>query len=447
MDYDLLIIGAGPAGYVAGIRAGQVGLKTAIIEKDRLGGMCLNWGCIPSKSMLESAKLYARLGNAADFGIDGIERQALSFNWQNALARTRRIVERLGNGIAMLLKKYGVEVISGSAHIASANSVKVERRLISAANIFIATGSRPGRRPTPLSSDMIWEIDELFQQQQLPETLVIMGEDATAVELAQLLALIGKKVTLIAAGDRLIPMADPYLSQYMTKRLRKSGIEVLLATSITSGGNGSIVVADRTIAAAKVINAENRQAVVPPSDVDFKMADGFIQVDSHMQTSVPGIRAIGDVNGQKTLAHVASVQGLHAVNYLKGIGTKIDYLRHPLNIYTIPEIAQIGMTEPELQAKGIDYKSNEFTLKANGKALVEGNAEGVIRLLSEQNFGEVLGVQIVAPNATDMIAEATAVMQMEGTVFDVANIVHAHPTISEIFAEAGFAAIDRAIHL
>ncbi|AGY54536.1 Dihydrolipoyl dehydrogenase [Bacteroidales bacterium CF] len=448
--YDLVIIGSGPAGYVAAIRAGQMGMKTAIVEREKIGGMCLNWGCIPSKSMIESVKLYQRiLKDSARFGIDGIETGRVSFNWDNAIKRADTIVKRLTGGVEFLLKKNGVEIIKGEARIASANSVLVENRLLETKNIIIATGSTS----VPLEKsieDLVIEPKELFKQRSIPDNIVVTGNTPVAIELAQLFRMMEKSVTLVTAADHIMPKADDYIRKYMEGRLKKDKIEIVYNTPVdTSAGmwkDGILEVGGKSIKCDLIINSSSRKGNLIGSDIKIDVSDGFYIVDQDCETSVKGIYAVGDVNGISQFAHIGSAQGLHVVNLLKGIRQKLDIHKLPMNMYSVPEAAQIGLTEQEAQNEGYDYKISEFPLSANGKAMSEGQSDGFLRLISDKKLGEVLGVQIVAPNATDMINEAAAYMQLESTVYDIAQTVHTHPTVSEIFMEAGFEAVDKAIH-
>lgn len=446
MEYDLVIIGSGPAGYVAGIRAGQVGLKTAVVEKKKIGGMCLNWGCIPTKALLESAKKLAAVKEAAAFGIDGIDDKKLAFNWKKAAARSERIVKRLTKGVEFLLKKNGVEIIQGEAVIESEKSISVSNRLLEAEHIIIATGSVPQTLDLPVPDELIVEIEALLSLDALPQNPAIVGRGANAAELAQFFNLAGLPVAWLSPEEPLLPGLDPQLAAYLKTTFQKAKIDIMLFSEIKGHENGELQFDDRRIACDKIVNASLRRAVLPGAKVELAQKNGFLTVDETLQTNIPGIYAVGDVNGKTHLAHGASAQGLFAVNAIKGIGRAIDFSRIPINIYTYPEIAQIGLTEPELKEQGIDYKISEFPLSANGKALTEGHSQGFLRLLSEKKYGEVLGVQIVADHATDMIGEAAALMQLEGTVYDVAAAVHAHPTVSEVFMEAGYDAFGEPIH-
>ena len=457
MSYDLIIIGAGPGGYVAAIRAGQTGLKTAIIEKSAVGGMCLNWGCIPTKALLESAKRLQAVKKAEDFGIDGIDVKQLSFNWPKAVKRAERIVNRLTKGVGFLLKKNGVEVIPGTAVMNADKSVSVENVLYSAKHIIIATGSKPSPLPVSLPAEVLVEVEDLLKLEDLPENIVVLGNGPHAVELAQFFTLVGKKVSLVSQEEVLIPQVDPYLRDFGLKMMKKSKIDVVMSAEIKGYEGGDLILelesekegkSVKNIRCDKVINASARRAVVPESAIKFDMENGFLKVNEQLQTSAANIFAVGDVNGLSIFAHAASAQGLHVVNRINGIAQDSIFAveKFPVNIYTHPEMAQVGLNESQVQQLNSQYKVSEFPLTANGKALTEGESEGAIRMFSDKKYGEVLGVQIISPHATDMIAEAALLMQMEGTVYDVAQTVHAHPTVSEIFMEAGFDAFDQPIH-
>jgi dihydrolipoamide dehydrogenase len=449
MNYDLIIIGAGPGGYVAAIRAGQTGLKTAIIEKSNVGGMCLNWGCIPTKALLESAKRLQLVKKAGDFGIDGIDPKQLSFNWEKAVKRTERIVKRLTKGVQFLLKKNGVQVINGTASINADNSVSANNVLYPFKNLIIATGSKPSPLTDAVPGDVVVDVEDLLKLEELPEKVVVLGNGPHAVELAQFFNMAGKTVTLVTQEAIFIPQVDPYLREFAGKMLKKAKINVMTSATIKGFENGELILEEEErIPCDKLINASNRMAVVPGSGNKLDMDYGFIKVNDQLETSVKDIFAVGDVNGKSIFAHAASAQGLYVVNRINGIAqtSLFETEKFPINIYTHPEMAQVGLTEPQIQEVDTKYKVSEFPLTANGKALTEGETEGLIRMFSDRKYGEVLGVQIIAPHATDMIAEATLTMQMEGTVYDVAHTIHAHPTISEVFMEAGFDAFDQAIH-
>lgn len=447
MDYDLIIIGSGPAGYVAAIRAGQVGMKTLLIEKEKIGGMCLNWGCVPTKSLLESTKLLNKFQSASEFGIEGFEKKDLTLNWSKVTKRAGKIVRKLSKGIEFLLKKNSVEMITGEAKIVSPNSVSVENRSIEAKNILLATGSRPEKLEIEDANDKILELDELLSLDELPEKPILVGSAPYAIEIAQMLSYAGKEPILVTSEKAFLPESDPFISKYVLKLLKKNKIKYFTESEVSIANDGKIKIGEEKFEFDKIINCSNRKSVLPESAIELTIEKGFVNVNEYLQTNHENIFAVGDVNGLSMLAHAASSQGLHAINYMNGIKNKIDLTKIPLNIYTSPEIAQIGLTEPQVDEMNIKYKISEFPLSANSKAMIEGDSDGLIRLISDEKYGEVLGVTIIAQHATDMIAEAAALMSIEGTIFDLGKVIHAHPTTSEIFLEAGFAAIDKAIHM
>ncbi len=448
MEYDVVIIGAGPAGYVAAIRAGQVGLKTAIIEKIYMGGMCLNWGCIPTKALLESAKVFNKVKVAEEFGVDGIEVDKLSFNWEKAKARSNRISRKLSGGVSYLLKKNGVDVISGTAKLGADHTILVDDKIITAKNIIIATGSKPKAMDKSLSNAPIVEMEKLFELELIPENIVVTGNHVSSVEMAQFFKLIGKKVTLIANSDYFMAGLDDYLITTVTKKLKSENIDLILNAYPEKFENGEIHIGGFNIKCDLLVNCNSRKAIFPESEIPLELTErGFIKTSDSFETSIKGVYAIGDVSGKSFVAHVASAQGIHIINFIKGIKGNFDSTTYPINMYTIPEMSQIGMTEQAIKDEGIEYKISEFPLSVNGKAMIEGNTEGFIRMISDKKYGQILGIQIVAANATDMIAEAGAFMNLEATIYDVAKTIHAHPTVSEIYMEAGFEAIDKAIHL
>lgn len=447
MDYDVLIIGAGPAGYVAAIRAGQVGLKTAVVEKRYIGGMCLNWGCIPTKAILESAKNLKKLRNISEFGIDGVDADAVVFNWSKVKSRSKRITRKLTAGVNFLLKKNGIEVIDGTAKIGAGNTVLVGDKRITAKQIIIATGSKPKPMSDAFSNAPVVEMENLFEREDFPENIVVTGNHISSVEMAQFFRLIDKNVTLVANSDYFLHGLDTFLIDHVTKKMASDKIELITNAYPEKYADGELIFDGKKVKCDLIVNCNSRKAIIPESEISLQLTErGFIKTDDNFQTNINGVYAIGDAGGKSFLAHMASAQGIHVINAIKGIKAHFDYSTYPINMYTTPEIAQIGMTEQKIKEEGYDYKISEFPLSANGKALIENNTEGFIRLLSDKRYGQVLGVQIVAENATDMIAEAGAYLKVEATVYDVANTIHAHPTVSEIFFEAGFEAMDKAIH-
>lgn len=433
MTYDLIIIGSGPAGYVAAIRAGQTGLKTLIIDKKYIGGMCLNWGCIPTKSLLESAKMMKKVRSAHEFGIAGIELDSLSFDWPQALKRTNQVVEKLTRGIEFLWKKNGVEFLKAEAKILSPTQVQADKRVFETKNILIATGSRPAAQK--LFKDCI-ELEDLFSMQELPQAPLLYGRGGNLIELAQFFSLIGGKPVILASSMPLMPSLDETMESFILNRLKKDKVPVIPQKEAQIK-EGKIIFKDKEYPFDKVLNVSYREAVLPPMELELELEKGYIKTDRSHKTSVEGIYAAGDVSGKSFLAHIGSAQAMEVIEAIQGIMPPEEVRHYPINIYTTPELAQIGLTESEIKAKGIDYKVSHYPLTANAKALAEGSSEGFIRLLYETKYHEVLGVQIISEHATDLISEAGILMELEGTTFDLARTVHAHPTISEIYMDAG----------
>lgn len=438
MVYDVIIIGSGPAGYVAAIKAGQTGLKTLVVDQKYIGGMCLNWGCIPTKSILESAKLLRKAKSLGSMGIDGIDPDKVSYNWNSVKDRTDGIVKRLSKGIEYLWKKNAVDFVKGRARIIAQDRVEADNQIFEARHILIATGSKPRQVDLFAKEDLI-ELEAFYAQPDLPEKPVIFGSGALAVEMAQYFKMIGKSPVLLVDPYPLLTQNDAYLNKQLEKIIKKEKIPMLLLEE-TKISNKKLIHKEQEHEYDKVINCSLRVATLPET-IGLELENGFFRVNEYFQTSVPNIYAVGDVNGLSFLAHSASAQGLAAINHINGVAQTTDLTMHPLNIYTEPELAHIGKTEEQLQAEGIDYKISEYSFSANGKALIEGKTEGSIRLLHETRYNQVLGVQIVGSDATDLISEASILMELEGTIYDVARAVHAHPTISEVFMEAGNAGL------
>ncbi|MCB5251425.1 MAG: FAD-dependent oxidoreductase [Candidatus Cloacimonadaceae bacterium] len=433
MTYDLIIIGSGPAGYVAAIRAGQTGLKTLIIDRKYVGGMCLNWGCIPTKSLLESAKMMKKVRSAHEFGIAGIQADQLSFDWPQALKRTNQVVAKLTRGIEYLWKKNGVEFLKAEAKILSATQVQADKRIFEAKNILIATGSRPASQE--LFEGSI-DLEDLYSLKELPKAPLLYGRGGHLIELAQFFALIGSNPVIIAADLPLIPPLDEALESFIQRKLKKDKIPVLTVAE-SQIKKGMILSKGQEYPFDKVLNVSYRAAVLPPMDLELELDNGYIKTDRSHETSVKGIYAAGDVSGKSFVAHAASAQAMEVIEAIQGIAPPQEQRRYPINIYTDPELAQIGLTESQIKAQGIPYEVNQHPLTANAKALAEGSSEGFIRVLYETKYHQVLGVQIAAEHATDLISEAGILMELEGTSYDLARTIHAHPTVAEIYMDAG----------
>lgn len=449
--FDLIIIGGGPGGYVAAIRAGQAGLKTALIEKHKLGGCCLNWGCVPSRRLMESAKLYARVRDqAANFGIEGIDAGQLKFNWKKAVQEKDKIVTKLVKGVEFLMKKNGVEMIAGEAAITGLQQVTVAGNSYGFSKLIIATGARPDRKrfASNLPDDLVVEIDDLYSRPEVPQRIVVVGGRAVACETANLLRLIGKEVTIVASQSRLIPELDVALSTFLQDKLKKLGIRLLLESTMPVGAKGGVKVGSETIECDLVLNCATRGAILPErTGVALELGDdGFVKVNEFKQTSVAHIYAIGDVTGSHYAQH-ASAHGTMAVAHMTGSPLKLDERKIPVNIYTDPELASVGFTEEELATRNIPYAKGEFPMQVNSKAMVEGATEGFTKILADEKYGEVLGAHIVSSKATDLISELALGVNLEATLEDLMHVIHPHPTTSETVMEAGMKAMGKPLHL
>jgi dihydrolipoamide dehydrogenase len=444
---DCVIIGGGPGGYVAAIRARQLGLTTVLVEKQHMGGQCLNWGCIPSKSLMESAKLFQRVRDAKNFGIDGVDAKALSFNWDKAIKRKDRIVSKLVRGVEFLMKKNGVEVVTGEATI-DGKRVIVGDRVLEAGNILLATGATPPSRAfDALDREHVLSIPEFYALGAMPDSVLVYGGNGAACETATMLALTGTRVTMAFPGDRLLDFIDGELSDFVAKRMKKLKVTLLSGVDSLGYRDGVFMAGDTAVEAGFVLNCSDRRAVIPSITGPSPELDerGFIRVDEHGATSVKGFYAAGDVTGL-LWAQAASAQGTAAVSHMAGSPQPVDLDKIPVNLYLDPEIASVGMTEEELQAQNVSYRKGDFSLAVNGKALAEGNTEGFVKVLATEPYGEVVGVHVVAADATDLISEAVAHMKLEATLEDVTAVIHAHPTLSEAFWEASFDALERPLH-
>ncbi len=436
--YDLLIIGAGPAGYVAGIRAGQLGMKTALIEKEHIGGMCVNWGCVPLKALMHSTDVLRTVRSAAGIGIGGIDVDRLCYVWKDAARRVQSVIAAVTSGIHEQLFRNSVELVQGEARILSEHSVSVSNRTLEASFMLIATGSMPGKLRFPLPEAKTVSLNRLLSLETLPDPAVVYGSGPVAVELAQFLAGTGNEVILLSDGKPLLASADGAISAFMEKRLKQDGIRILQAQDNIGFRDDRLMVAGEAILFDRLIPCGAREAVLPPSNIPFDTENGALAVNEYLQTNYANIYAAGDATGRSFLAHAASAQGLYTVNRMKGFKEPYVSQSQQLNMYTYPEVAQIGLTEESVEQAGFEYAVETLPLASNAKALIEGDTEGFVRILYEKRFGEVLGVQIVGLHATDLIAEASAIMQAEGTIYDIAKIVHAHPTVSEVFMGVGF---------
>ena len=451
--YDVAIVGSGPGGYVAAIRAGELGLKTVVVEKDPfVGGTCLHIGCIPTKVMLHHADVYDNFKNAAELGFDV---SGLSVNWKNILARKAKIVTKHAKGIEYLFKKNKVEWVQGWGKYDGPGRVAVEkdgkRTIIEAKNVLMGSGSEarslPGIEPdhkTILTNRSILELPEI------PKTLIIVGAGAVGVEFASIYNSFGSQVTIIEALPRLVNVEDEEISAELEKAYRKRGINIFTSSSVESVKNDTTGVSvsfkdkdgkAQTLQAEKLLLAVGRKPMSENCGFEkskAKLERGFVHVNQFMETDEPNLYAIGDiVAGMPQLAHAAMMEGIVAVTHIAGKETKaIRKTRIPNATYCEPQIGSIGLTEKQARDGGYKVKIGKFPFLGNSKATILGNHGGFIKVVSDEVYGEVLGIHIIGPLATEILAEAATVLNLEGTIDDMMNMMHAHPTLWEAMGDA-----------
>jgi dihydrolipoamide dehydrogenase len=454
-DYKIAILGGGPGGYVASIKAAQLGAKTVLIEKGEVGGVCLNEGCIPTKTLLKSAKVYQEILNSEVYGIKIGGQTEISLDWDAMLQRKDRVVGQLTSGVRSLLQKNGVEVVRGYGEVKDPHTILVGDRTISTDHLIVATGSRPNIPPIPglessLRDGFAVTSTGALNLQAIPSEVVVVGGGVIGIEFAALFNALGSKVTVLEKFT-VLGTLDGDLQKYMLRTLRKKGVELLEGVDIERFEGNKVVakVAGKTetFQGDKVIVSLGRRANVESlQTLGLHMDGAGIRTNERLETNIPGVYAIGDVNGKQMLAHVASAEGIVAVENILGGNSTINYDEVPAGIYSFPEVAVVGLTEEEARKRGHRLKIGTFPLTANGKALAEGEADGFVKIVADEQYGEVLGVHIIASQATDLISEAVATLKLEGTVHDLAQAIHHHPTSSEIIMEAAQATIDQAIH-
>ncbi|MCI0714201.1 MAG: dihydrolipoyl dehydrogenase [Chloroflexi bacterium] len=454
-QYDVIVIGSGPGGYVAAIRAAQLGLKTACVEVDDLGGVCLNWGCIPSKTLLANAELVNNIRNhARDFGLKFDNFEA---DYEVAVKRSRRVVKKLTGGVGFLFKKYGVEHIKGYGTIKDIHTVTVEGTDYSTKNIVIATGATWNRLPDvgaegEIDDDKIVAYRQAIVQETIPNRVVIVGGSVIGVEFASVYAAYGAEVTIVEYLPRLIPFEDSELSAELTKIYQKRGINVLAGhavkkalvdgdavkvtvETVSSDGEQQVIETDRVLVA---LGVKPNSSNIGLENVGVKTDKrGNIIIDDHMRTNVANIYAIGDVTGKLNLAHGASHMGVAAVELIGGLEHfPLDYRMMPRPYFCNPNIAALGWTEDELKEQGIEYNVGRFPLSANGKALGANEPDGWIKILAGKQYGEILGAHMIGHGVTEMISEFSLAHELESTPTELFSAVHPHPTISEAIGEA-----------
>ena len=459
-QYDLVVIGAGPGGYVSAIRAAQLGMKTAVVEREALGGVCLNWGCIPSKALLRNAEVLTLLKRADDFGF---QFDNLKVDYSKAVDRSRKVVEQNTKGIGFLFRKHNVEHIQGDAKIVAPGTVEVapEGRTIGAANIILATGARPRAIPDlPVDGRTVITSREALEMRELPQSIVIVGAGATGVEFAYLCNAYGVDVTVVELMPRVVPNEDEEISQQLERALTREGIRFITGSKVVGlehtedGARLSIQSAEaeeESVQCSKVLVAVGVQGNVDGLGLEalgVEIKSGFIQVDDHMASNVPGIYAIGDVTGKLLLAHVASAQGVTAVESISGMDPPaLDYTYMPRATYCIPQVASFGLTEAQATEQGRSIKVGKFPFRASGKALAIGEPVGMAKLVVDAEYGEILGAHLVGPEVTEMLGELSLARLLEGTTQELGWMVHSHPTLSEAIKEAALGADGGSIHI
>lgn len=449
MDYQVAIIGAGPGGYKAALHAARLGMKVCLIEKSEVGGICLNQGCIPTKTLVGSAKVFSLITKAADFGIQaGTEARP---DWKRILERKNQVIARLAKGIHYLIDQAQVELINGTARFASEHELKItlsdgSERLVVAEKIIIATGSEPSV-PEVFRYDGVKVItsNEALDLPELPESLAIIGGGVVGCEFASIFATFGVKVTVVELMDQLIPGLDPEISGSLRLQLKKKGIEIHTATSVKEVfqeeiGVNLMLSDEKVLDVSKVLVSIGRRPNIKElclENIGVKLnSKGRIQVNQYLQTNLPWIYAIGDVNDQPwDLAHAASFQGVAAVKHLSGEPAAWSDEAMPNCIYTDPEVAAVGMSAQEAAAEGLEVVTSKASFLANGKALAQGEPVGFIKVVAAKESRRILGVQIIGPEASDLIAEAGLAVKHHLTIEQLAETIHAHPTLAESLQE------------
>lgn len=462
-QYDVVIIGSGPGGYVAAIRAGQLGLKTAVIEKDPfLGGTCLHRGCIPTKSLLENADVYAKIQKSKEFGITVGD---VTLDWSMVQKRKQGVVDGNAKGIEFYFKKYKVDTITGFGRLLDAKTVEVtaegkDPRKVSAKNIILAMGSVPKDLPH-IKSDgtKIINSDHILSIDRVPASMLVIGAGAVGCEFASIFSRFGTKTTIVEVMPQLLPIEDEEISKEFTRLFKKKGIDVftdakVLSCEITGSGVKSTVETkgkQQVIETEVVLSATGRRAVTENCGLDKVKVQldqrGFVQVDEFMRTGEKGIYAIGDIVPTPALAHCASAEGILAVEHIAGKNPRpINYDHVPNATYSDPEVASVGLTEKKAKERGYDVKVGKFPLTANAKAKIIGEGGGLVKLVSDAKYDELLGVHIVGPKATELIGEAGVALELEATSESIAKTIHAHPTLSEAIMEAAEDVAGHSIH-
>jgi len=465
MNYDVIVIGSGPGGYPAAIRASQLGLKTAIVERESLGGICLNWGCIPTKALLKSAQVFEYISHASDYGIAV---KGASADFSGMVKRSRNVAQGMSKGVNFLMRKNKIDVIKGYGRIQRGKSVEVtdekgEKKTYKAPHIIIATGGRARELPNlPIDGKKIIGYRKAMTLEKQPKKMVVVGAGAIGVEFAYFYRTLGTEVTVVEfMAQGLVPREDKDVSKELTKIFKKSGINVLANTSVekvdTKGKTCKVTVKSRKDGKEEVIDCDvvlSAVGVSPNTEdigleaLGIKTDRGMVKVDDFYRTNVSGIYAIGDVIPTQALAHVATAEGILCVEKIAGHNPEpIDYNNIPGCTYCIPEIASVGYTEEAAKEAGYELKVGKFPFSASGKASAAGAKNGFVKVIFDAKYGEFLGAHMIGYNVTEMIAEVVTARKLETTGHEIIKAIHPHPTMSEAVMEAAAAAYDEVIHL
>jgi dihydrolipoamide dehydrogenase len=461
-DVDVTIIGTGPGGYVAAVRAAQLGLKVAVVEREELGGICLNRGCIPTKAMLRSAEVLSTMRHSADYGILA---DNVSFDFGKVVDRREKVVKQLVGGVGSLMKSYGVEVVKGTGQLVERGKVKVSGQTdttINTKNVILATGSSPAKLPIS-GADLpgVIDSDGALALREVPKSMLIIGGGAVGSEWACVFSAFGTKVTLVEMMPTLLPLEDEDMGRTLARSLQRQGVTIHTEAKleeIAEGDDGQTVGVltlkdgkQERVAAEKVLVGVGRR----PNSASLGLETlgvktdrrGFIEVDDYLRTSAGNVYAIGDVTGKVLLAHLASHQGVVAAEAIAGSGHPMDYKAVPACTYTHPEVASVGLSEKKAREAGYDVQIGKFPFAANGRALTYGESEGMVKIVADAKYGELLGMHIIGPNASELIPEATLGIRLEATLEDITGTIHAHPTLAEAIGEAAWAASGGALNL
>ena len=459
--YDLIVLGGGPAGYAAAIRAGQLHKKALVVEMERAGGTCLNWGCIPSKALLKSAELYRTASHAEGFGITFGQ---VDFDFAQVMKRSRKVADQMGGGIEFLFKKNNVDYLVGKGMIKNSKVVEITEgvakgNVYNAEKILIATGCKPRTvEGVKVDGVQVMTSREALAMTKQPKSIAIIGAGAIGAEFAYFLNAFGTKVTLIEMMSEILPVEDHEISQSLLKSFKQQGIDCRLNTkvdefnpeqdmvklTISSNGNSEILEAESLLLAIGVV--PNLEGALT-SEINLDFSNDYLWVDQNYQTSESNIFAAGDIVGPPWLAHVATYRGIQAVNGMFNSSKPVPFDAFPGCTYCQPQVASIGITEEKAKKDGINYKVGKFPFAASGKAVAINHSEGFVKVLVGEKYGEILGAHIIGSDATELIAEYGLAMNLEATVDEIHQTIHAHPTLSEALAEAAASANGEAIHI